>query len=92
VLFFRVIISYVEIVPISVVPLRLNYFGVWLATMALSSFDPYHGLWRGDAPSKRIAVTTKSVAMICAAGLGVLTPQPANCYHYCTAFFRDFLN
>ena len=86
-LFCRVIDSYVEIVPISVVPLRLNYFGVRRATMASSSFGPYHGMWRSDTASKRIAVTTTSVAMICAVGLGVLTPQPANYHHYGTVFF-----
>jgi hypothetical protein len=88
VLFCCVIDSYIEIVPISAVPLRLNYFGVRRATMASSSFGPYHGLWRCDTASKRIAVTTTYAAMICAVGLGVLMPQPAN-YHHCgTVFFR----
>jgi hypothetical protein len=79
--------SYVEILLISVVPLRLNYFGVRRATMASSGFGPYHGLWRGNTPSKRINITTTSVAMICAVGLGVLTPQPENYHQYGTVFF-----
>ena len=86
-LFCRVIDSYVEIVPISVVPSRLNYFGVRSAPMASSGFGPYHGLSSGNTPSKRNDVTTTSVAMICAVGLGVLAPQPANYHHYGTVFF-----
>ena len=87
-LFCRVIDSNVEILPISVVPSRLSYFGVQRATMASSGFGPYHDLWRSDTASKRIAVTTTSVEMICVVGLGVLTPQPANYHHYGTVFFR----
>jgi hypothetical protein len=45
-------------------------------TMAAGDFGPYHRLWRGDAPSKRIDITPTLRVMTSALGLGVLTPQP----------------
>jgi hypothetical protein len=59
--------------------------------MAAGGFCKSLGLWRSDAPSKHIAVTTTSVVMIGALGLVVVGPQRANYYHYGAVFFRYFL-
>jgi hypothetical protein len=54
--------------------LHRNYFGFRRATMMSSGVGPYYGLWRSNAPSKHINVTTTSLEMISALGLVVITP------------------
>ena len=66
--------------------------GFCWSTMASSHFDPYHGLWPGGTPSKHIDVTTTSVEMICALGLGIIASQPVKYYHYSTELFCDFFS
>ncbi len=39
--------------------------------MASSGFGPYHSLWRGDAPSKRMDISPTSGVMTLALGVGV---------------------
>jgi hypothetical protein len=87
-----VINSYVEIVPICVVPSRLYYFGFLRATMVAGGFCKSLGLWRSYVPAEGIAVTGTSGVMIPPLGLGVGASQPAKYYHYGTEFFHDFLN
>jgi hypothetical protein len=69
---------------------RKNLFLFFAATMAWSSFGPYHGLWRKNTPSKHIVVTSTSGGMMRALGLGILTPQPKLYHAYGTAMFHDF--
>jgi hypothetical protein len=51
-----------------------TFFAFFTATMVLSGFGPYHGLWHKDAPSKRIVVTPTSGGMMHALGLGRIQP------------------
>jgi hypothetical protein len=60
-------------------------------TMVSSGFDPYHGLWHKDTPTKRIDITPTSGAMARALGLGVLAPHPKIYHAYGTDFFCDFI-
>jgi hypothetical protein len=78
------------IVPGSKTPLVQKLFWFVTATMALSSFGPYHGLWHKDAPSKHIDITPTLGAMQNALGLGVLMPQPKLYHTYGTAGFFDY--
>ena len=48
--------------------------------MAPSSFGPYHGMWREDAPIKWIGTIPTLWAMMFALDLGVLMSQP-KLYH-----------
>ncbi len=60
-------------------------------TMALSGFDPYHGLWCYDAPSKCIVTTPTLGVMIAACCFVWIPPQPSALPYYLECCFCDFL-
>ncbi len=65
-------------------------FSFFAATMASSSFGPYHDKWREYAQTKCICAILTPWAMTFALGLGVITPQPELYHAYGRFFLHNF--